>query len=381
MTFEEFKQDLFHSVFNVYEVFKNFYGEEFVDLQGIPTEEEYGSLSEEQLNAFRRRFRESTYSIYVWWPRVTVSNEYDRCIDIQDLYAKINIDINGRIPYEHYGFMLTRSTFSKEQWLSGYCHSHVPSLRGGVPTFEHPCLGTGPIRNTIVELKNSNEEALWMLFCQELAMYVTVESISGGPYIRMESIGAWNESDEYRNYNFFRCELQDWVPTDQRDAVEKALNTFKMYYIDNGHLKIGFRDGLYASAMPYFDFIIDISNCYIKWYNDTGRYDDDIFEVTSSTLLKDAKISNKKIYTPKGPYSRTLGIPDGLIGREMFMFKDQTVRLNIRDDDTDNEEMENVHILNSYAAMYVLYKILITINYNYGNTISEESSGTVATAV
>lgn len=381
MTFEEYKQDLFHSVFNVYEIFKNFYGEQYVDLQGIPTEGDYGQCTEEQLNDYRRMFREGKYSIYVWWPRVTVSNEYDRFIEIQDLYAKIDIDINGRIPYEHHGFMLTRSTFSKEQWLSGYCHSHIPSLRGNLPSFEHPCLGTGPIRNTIVELKNSNEEALWMLFCQELAMYVTVESISGGPYIRMESVGAWSESDEYRNYNFWKCELQDWACTSEIDAIEKALNTFKMYYIDNGHLKIGFRDGVYTSAMPYFDFIVDISNCFIKWYNDIGRYDDEIFEVTTDTLLKDAKVSNKKIYTPKRWRMSTPGIPDGLIGREMFTFKGHTVCLNIHDDDTGNGEMENVHILNSRAAMYVLYQILLTINYNYGNTISEESSGAVATAV
>lgn len=96
--------------------------------------------------------------------------------------------------------------------------------------------------------------------------------------------------------------------------------------------------------------------------------------------MKDAKVSNKKIYIPKRLHS-SFGIPEGLIGREMFMFKGHTVCLNIHDDDTGSEEMENVHVLNSHAAMYVLYKILITINYNYGNTISEESSGTVATAV
>ena len=70
-------------VCDIYEVFKNFFGEPYVDIQA--------------------KADSSYYLIYVWWPHVTVTNEYDQSVSIQDLYAKIEINNEGRIPFEFSG--------------------------------------------------------------------------------------------------------------------------------------------------------------------------------------------------------------------------------------------------------------------------------------
>jgi len=191
-TISELRQKLFGPVYDVYEIFKNFYGEEFTDLQEMPSDEELSDmlrqfwdiqpmgtnsyeLDDEDYATLKSRYDNTRAIIMVWWPSVTVSNENDRSILIHDLYARVDITPDGRIPYEMTGFKLNRTTFTDVQFESGYIHSHVPS-RCGLPNFQNPCLGRGPIRNTIADLKNNYEEALWMLFCQELSLYVTVES-------------------------------------------------------------------------------------------------------------------------------------------------------------------------------------------------------------
>lgn len=138
-TIDELKRKLFSNIYNVYEIFQNFFDPQFVDLQNIPEDgiieetlenfeipqgEQEGTweLDERKLNRIKRSFETEKAIIYVWWPRVTVTNENDKSIVIQDLYAKIMISMDGTIPYESSGFQLNRATFNSIQFNSGYVH-------------------------------------------------------------------------------------------------------------------------------------------------------------------------------------------------------------------------------------------------------------------
>lgn len=224
-TINELRQKLSTDVLNVYEVFKNYFGEENVDLQDIPDEERVVDMiyactditnietsfpieiSDADYDSIASRFRSAKPFILVHWPTVTVTNEYNRSITIKDLYAKIKLDCEGRIPTENRGFLLNRATYSVEQWVSSYMHSHIAQIpKDNLERFQEPCLGSGPIIDTINSLKaditEGFDEIRWMLFCEELSRYVTVESIAGVPYNHLENVGMGTILSEYTGFNY-----------------------------------------------------------------------------------------------------------------------------------------------------------------------------------
>ena len=141
----------------------------------------------------------STYYVTIRFPQVTVSNEFDESTIIRDLYTCIYFTSTGAFR----GTRMFRTTFTDLEIYKGYVHSHLPKLIHCfsndneltsshidriVDYSESPCLGTGPLVRVISFLVNSFDEDYWGLYFAELARYVTIESVSGGPYIRMNNL-------------------------------------------------------------------------------------------------------------------------------------------------------------------------------------------------
>ena len=159
-------------------IFNDYFGEDKVDLKS-PED------------------RSSGWDIIVYFPEVTVTNEKHQAVKIYDLFAKVPIREDGVHLYDK--FYLMRSTYTHAQAISGYTHSHIPRSTS-LGDWGIPCLGTGPINSTIYTLEHISEsfeeiKPFWELFCRELDEYTQVESLSGGPYIRMETIGTGNSTD------------------------------------------------------------------------------------------------------------------------------------------------------------------------------------------
>ncbi len=149
-TVNQLYQQLYEKPLNIYEIFKGFFGEDFVDIQTClgrelssfkeylfakicddssiingAAEKDYNlpfDITEILLKELKNTVEDKRFIIYVWWPKVIVTNEYDKSVNIQDLYAKIEIQGDGTIPYECNGFRLNRATYSREQFMSGYMH-------------------------------------------------------------------------------------------------------------------------------------------------------------------------------------------------------------------------------------------------------------------
>lgn len=385
-------------VYAVRDTFIGFFGEDYIDLHEGPDiimfkqnlhdilEEDYhikprievkeGALydiSEDTMNHLKGRISHFGWDIYVWWPVVTVTNEYDKSIIIQDLYAKITVQTDGRIPYESHGFYLNRATYPIVQFQSNYLHSHVRDIpKSDFTYFASPCLGTGPINQTILTLKSEYEETTWMLFCQELSMYVTVESLTGIPYNRLETVVTRGSSILKMGFDF--CHAMRVAFIQSGFSTEKLKDCIK-YYLQHGHLSLVFKDNRFQCGLSYYEYILDLSNAFIDFYNENlCRGNSQIARCFSSGLLMEVNVVNGKFYR------NTDHIPQPCLeefkNKPVLTFKGKEIKTNIIGE--KEEKAVATTILCQEFAMYVLKNILRTINFRFNNEHNESNNTTSA---
>lgn len=409
-TIDEIKNKVFGDVLAVYDVFKNHFGERFTDLQGIPDNDQIVKdlsshpdisehdgkyqLSLKSLNYFKH-FYSQYYNILVWWPSVIVTNENGKSIVIQDLYAKITININGKIPHECRGFLLNRSTYSMTQFFSNYLHSHC----NGIPKYDFtsfisPCLGKGPILDTIDTLKNDNDMAMWMLFCEELSRYVTVESIKGVPYHRLEDVGASYILSGYTDFqeapkNFYSLllnyrNLRESPYYLNEEELKALVMDFTKYYLENGHLSMSYIRGKFECGMTYYEYMVDVSNSFIDYYNKKLKSDSakTKFLYSGGFLIHTIAANGKFREAVNTEFDHISHYQNQLV----CVFKGKEIRTRI--EEGTNSETTLTTILNWQVAMRVLSGILKIINFRFkneypnnrttGDRTTTEGSGTAA---
>lgn len=379
-----FYDNLVKKPYEVLKIFSDFYGEEFVDLQGIPSIDELEEMfysytirgiinefgistlpvstkllkecTEEEVRNFFNNLNNcidqisKVINIYIYFPEVKITNEYDKYRYIHDLYVKVPIKYSGTLAGK---FKLSRSSYSIEELKSNYMHSHVSTI----PTydfsqFQSCCLGSGPIRNTINNLIIDFDENIWNLFCLELSKYVETESIEGVPYHRLE--GVTNNSTTYHNYYLLYSKYMD--------HIKPLLQEFIPYFIRQKKLKFNFINGKYSIGMSFIEYVITISNCFIEWYNKQyliGKFRYSLDELIYS-FLQEGVIKDNKIYTKSDSDTAYLDYQNKFI----CTFKGKDVLLKIKDCIQDNNYSL---FLNIPTAMTLLHKILKIINCSYGN--------------
>lgn len=393
-TINELRQDTFKNVYAVYEVFQNYFGEENTDLQHLPSDDDIaevldnkGVLMREDGSCYEangNKFNSVKSILAVWkpfilvyWPQVKVTNENNKSIMIQDLYAKIELDYKGNIPTENRGFLLNRSTYPMEQWVSNYLHSHICGIPKNRPSaFQQPCLGSGPINATIASLKSDLSEGFdeikWMLFCEELSRYVTVESLKGIPYEHLEEVNISRNLSDFSGFDEDKSKYEHSLSRFREVFPMDNLREFILYYLDEGHLAIDYKQGSFICGMSYFDYIIDISNAFIEWFNKTFVNNEGAKSIASSCfrhqVLYNAVVAGRKFYDPSG--QRTVPDISRYVGQKVCDFKGQEITLKILSSTT--QEPQKTIILNHGLAMYILNNILKIINYRYTNEYSRQ---------
>lgn len=386
-TINQLRGEIFKEVYQVYKVFQDYFGENFVDLQGIPSDESLlpvnttlenfpqHDISEEEMEGLVFAQRNVCPFILVYWPKVKVTNENDKSIIIQDLYAKIELDAKGNIPTEARGFRLNRATYPMDQWVCSYLHSHIQCIpKGDLEYFEFPCLGTGPIKDTInslrAQISEGFDEIRWMLFCEELSRYVTVESLAGIPYNRLENVHLNDCLPDYNSYNEnYGNSLTRFTSVFSHETLEGFIS----YYLQNGHLTINYQNGTFKAGMSYFDYIIDISNAFIEYFNTNFTNKSLVDRCFQSQILVRAKAANGKFYYSEG--QRNVTDVSRYVGKKVCTFKGRDITLNILNVQ-DGEPIETI-ILRHGLAMYILNNILKIINYRYTNEhIRQHCQGT-----
>lgn len=312
--------------------------------------------------------------ILVHFPHVRVTNEHDRFVDINHLWAKVKVSYNGTL---NGGFTLNRSEYTLLHIRSHYMHSHISSI----PTedftqFQNPCTGSGPINGTISALNRDYDEDMWNMFCLELSKYVTVESVAGVPYNYLERLGT-NDMEvgvdrfiTYLSPNYYG----DSLSTDKlRDFVRHFINTKK--------LKFNYVNGSYSIGMSLPEYIILISNEFISWYNDLfnkGEVTNTFDDLKTRELLRECIIDNGKIYYDRG--RNNVNNYAQYIGKKVCVFKGREITVDITDIAEVRNENKSI-ILNTQTALYILNIILKVLNYRYGRNKATHESNQLGTEV
>ena len=297
--------------------------------------------------------------ILVHFPHVRVTNEHDRFVDINHLWARVRVLYNGTLSG---GFTLNRSEYTLLHIRSNYMHSHISSIPiNDFTKFQNPCTGSGPINGTISSLNRDYDEDMWNMFCLELSKYVTVESVAGRPYYYLEKLGT---NDMEVGIDRFITYLS---PSYYRSSITPdKFKEFVRYFINSKKLKFNYVNGSYSIGMSLIEFIVLISNEFIKWYNDQFNKEElttKFADLKRRGILMECIIANGKIY-----YDRDRNNVNNYaqyIGEKVCVFKGREITVDI----TDIAEVRNTNksiILDTQTALYILTTILKVLNYRYG---------------
>lgn len=312
--------------------------------------------------------------ILVHFPHVRVTNEHDRFVDINHLWAKVKVSYNGTL---NGGFTLNRSEYTLLHIRSHYMHSHISSIpTGDFTQFQNPCTGRGPINGTISALNRDYDEDMWNMFCLELSKYVTVESVAGVPYNYLEKLGT-NDMEvgvdrfiTYLSPNYYESVI---TPDKFREFVR--------YFISSKKLKFNYVNGSYSIGMSLTEFIVLISNEFIKWYNDQFNKEEltaKFADLKRHDILRECIIDNGKIYYDRG--RNNVNNYAQYIGKKVCVFKGREITVDITDIAEVRNENKSI-ILNTQTALYILNIILKVLNYRYGRNKATHESNQLGTEV
>ena len=302
----------------VYEIAQDFYGEDNVDF--IESDDGHAK-------------------IIIKWDKVTITNENNNKHTIYDLFGKIDLE-NGlfrRVRFK-------RSTFSNIEFSNSYIHSHITRISDlnhyKVTDWHDCCFGRGPIRRTIATLTTYMDLDRWRLFFFELDKFTKVESLQGGPYIRMTSLTST------------KGKLISLAPTIK---CERSLNNpfwknfIKMLILEDT-FNFNFNGLLYNINEPYDTLLMKISKKFLKYCTNTLTKGQ--LRMCINECMIFAKYDGLHLY--KTADVKTLN--DTIV----LYFKREPVYLKVFG--LNNKLM----VLNPNIFEYILYTILNFINAEYG---------------
>lgn len=389
-----FSQDKINEIF---QIFKDFYGEDKVDIQlNTPLERCISLLSDMSLSDFTlnsehfislrnctkdklknltieykkdkdtyiKKFVAVNYiSVYiiVYFPKITVTNEYDESIDIEEVYIRVPINHRGEMASF---FEIIRTKYSSIQYESGYMHSHAYSgISKTSGDWRGMCLGSGPLVTTTHTLENSYDLDIWRLFCIELDEYLKVESVAGVPYIRMNRVG--NNSDLYI-YNITSDGYHDiQYRIHGYSSFFKDFLKFFIWRICNNERYFSFRDNDIHLAVSKEQFAIIISKYFIEYCNYNNEETEiDIDSIISNFMVKVQRdVSGTLKYFRQSNSSNYTNESSSDTKALTFKGQDKYVEIYTKVETSQNKE---IYLLNPDLVSQVLNYLLKVINY--GNT-------------
>lgn len=417
---EELYNSLMDKPFRVLSIFNDFFGEDKVDMQGYLSLDEFNSwMNIEPLSTYIpnsnivsmdnndwSRYKTQTITdlpetqvekvvngltnttvkeiignvefndifILVHFPHVRVTNEHSRFVDINHLWAKIRVMYDGTLSGK---FTLNRSEYTLLHFRSHYLHSHVSCIpETDFTQFQNPCTGSGPINGTISTLNRDYDEDMWNMFCLELSKYVTVESIAGGPYNYLERLGTNNMQEDVNRFTTYLLPNYNVA-----NITSDKLKEFVRYFINSKKLKFNYVNGSYSIGMSFIEFIVLISNEFIKWYNDQfnkGELTIKFADLKARGILRECIIDNGKIY-----YDGNINNANNYaqyIGKQVCMFKGKEITVDITDVAEVRNENKSI-ILDTQTALYILTTILKVLNYRYGRNKATHEDNQLGTEV
>lgn len=311
--------------------------------------------------------------ILIYFPTVRITNEYDKYVDIKDLWLKVPFNWKGK--GKGY-FGVNRSNYPLNHFKGGYMHSHVSSIpTSNFENFQTPCTGRGPINSSLSTLAIGYDEAIWQLLCLELDRYVRVESISGTPYHRLESIPTSEMGDAKDK---FSTQSLRGVVYNNGIFGREQFKLFIKYLLETKKIRFNYSNGSYGLGMSFVDTVILISNEFISWYN--TKYNKQTVgisyaDLVSSGVITECIITNGKVYIPREVRRGSSGDYQRYVGKKICTFKGREITLTIDGVlSSEEESLNRTRILNLQYIEAIVCSILRILNYRYGRKERSETS-------
>lgn len=311
--------------------------------------------------------------ILIYFPTVRITNEYDKYVDIKDLWLKVPFNWKGK--GKGY-FGVNRSNYPLNHFKSGYMHSHISSIpTSNFENFQTPCTGRGPINSSLSTLAIGYDEAIWQLLCLELDRYVRVESINGVPHHRLENIPAPEMGDAKDRFSM--QSLRGMVPWNTLFGREQ-FRPFIKHLLETKKIRFNYANGSYGLGMSFIDTVVLISNEFISWYNtEYNKHTIDISyaDLVSNGIINECIITNGKVYVPKPVRRDGSGDYQRYVGRKICTFKGRDITLTIDGVlSSEEESLNRTRILNLQYIEAIVCSILRILNYGYGREERSETS-------
>lgn len=152
-------------------------------------------LQSETMFDVPKRFIFNSFKVYIHFPEVTIRNSRSQSITVRDLFFRFNFDGIGAMKD---GLEGSKSTFTTDEFESGYMHSHIPSLqmynqdasdrRKTRLPFQSVCLGAGEMKPMMLNYRLDPNQEDFEMMLHMLKTVASWESIEGVPHARMENV-------------------------------------------------------------------------------------------------------------------------------------------------------------------------------------------------
>lgn len=334
------------------------------------------ALAEHFLPIIKERIADTMFNdlfIIISFPTVRITNEYDKYVDIKELWLKVPFDWMGK--GKGY-FGVNRSNYPLNQFKHGYMHSHVSSIpKSDFENFQTPCTGRGPINSSLSTLAIGYDEAIWQLLCLELDRYVRVESIDGIPHHRLEQIPAPEMGDAKDKFSI--RSLRGVVHYNSIFGREQ-FKLFIKYLLETKKIRFNYSNGSYGIGMSFIDIVVLISNEFISWYNteyNKHTFDLSYHDLVNIGVIKECIITNGKIYIPRVVRRGSSDDYQRYVGKKICTFKGREITLTIDGVlSSEEESLNRTRILNLQYIEAIVCGILRILNYGYGREERSETS-------
>jgi hypothetical protein len=178
--------------------------------------------------------------------------------------------------------------------------------------------------------------------------------------------------DEYKR-------LHETYSLKEYGSFKNIVKEFVLFYLQNGHLFLNYCDDHFTPGMPFYDYIIDLSNSFIAWVNKYCTREQ-LNDFMQHNVLYSRIIKNGTFMLPDTASEVEIQRYNGM---RMLTFKGQEITLNIIPDAPDDENPITT-LINPRIAMFILQNILRIINYRFTNghttNTAEHSSTAEASA-
>lgn len=334
-------------LYAIIDIFKQQFGEEYVDVTNspfIPLR-----IPERTVRESLNKYNDAAFfkDIIIRIPKETVTNELGLSTVIYDLFVKISFTRSGRMVW---GISYKKSTFTEAQLFSKYIHSHCPRLcYDNTEAWNGVCTGSGPINNSMHLLGDENTPLqVYYGFISELRQIIRVESIEGGPYIRMESI-----MSPHTPVKSVVAKSAKGL-FNIRNSNPKHLKALLKSYILSNYMKFGFINKKFCLGTTFVEWLIEFTE-YAKAWGEANN----VPIIDTSVILKD-----NKLYVPDPNISQAeLKRTENLINKPVITFRETEYKIRIIDDSSSKQVRK---LIAPEIGATILNSILNTLNNWYG---------------